>query len=105
MREISKREGEPFDDAVKRYADEGKSRLVVAGLLGCDYSWFLATLRRRGTFDVFMPQQVRAGNVHPTPRWPKGRPRFGNRRPIEHEGFVWYPGEPTHSYLFSKGVR
>lgn len=100
IREISKEQGEPFDDVVKRFAEAGKSRLVVAGLLGCDYSWFLAVLRRRGLFDIFLPQQLRSGNVHPTKRWPKGMPRLYARRPIEHNGHVWYPGEPTHHYLF-----
>jgi hypothetical protein len=105
MRRISKEQGVPFDEIVRKMATEGKSRLVVAGLLGCDYSWFLAAIRRRRLWGCFLPQQIRKGNVHPTPRWPRGMPRLSFRKPIEHNGHVWQPGEPTHHYLFSKGIR
>ena len=105
IRQISKREGKPFDELVKQHAKEGKSRLVTAGLLGIDYTHFLHVLRQRELFDEFQPQQIRIGNTHPTRRWPKGMPRINLRAPITHNGSTWYPGEPTHHYLYEKGVR
>lgn len=100
---VRKEFGEPFVDVVRGFAEMGYSRRMTANVLNFNLSYFRALCTRFDLHRHFKPQgkmrrDCKGGGVG----WPKGVPKVSLRGPIEHNGRVWFPGEPTHSYLWEK---
>lgn len=104
MLRIRREYGESFCDVVKGYAELGYSRTLTAAVLGINLSYFRQLCSRFDLHRHYKPQgEMRRDCKGGGGGWPKGRPRFTRHKPIERNGFVWRPGEPTYHYLRSLG--
>lgn len=94
--------------ACQWYGQELKmSKNATAAEFGIPIATFHRWLTRFDLHGFFLPRKKQRGQS-----WGKGTPRPGSgrrdeirlssRKPIEHNGVLWYPGEPTHSYLFEQ---
>jgi hypothetical protein len=104
MARIRKEYGEPFKDVVIGYAEMGYSKRATAKNLQISSLTLYKYLDRFNLHGHFKPQdqqrqECRRGNRGKN----AGALRLDLRRPIEHtDGLTYYPGEPTHHYLFVK---
>ena len=96
-------------EAIRIHAEQGCSRTLTAKTLGIARQTLQRICERFDLDKHFKPQgemmeSCRTGNASEN-GWPKGTKKPGLRKPIEHNGFVWMPSEPTHAYLYSQGIR
>ena len=104
LRKISKEFGEPFIEVVKGFAAQGCSRTLVAGTLGMTRQTLQRYCERFDLDQYFLEQIDMRRECRPSggKGWTKGEPRFSLRKPIEHNGFIWHPGEPTYFFLYAQ---
>lgn len=98
IQQVRKEYGESFKEVVIGFAEQGNSKRLTAATLGINSSYFLKLLDRFELHGHFRPK----GEQRPECQggWPKGKPNIAaRRRPIEHNGMLWYPCEPTYKYL------
>lgn len=98
LMQVRKEYGEPFVEVVRGFARQRNSISLTAETLGFNKSYFYQLLDRFDLRKEFHPvgleqrQECRGGtrqgarSIH---RW---------KRPIEVNGILYYPGEPTYHY-------
>ena len=106
LQRIRHETGMSASKAIKIHAEQGCSRTLTAGTLGVTRQTLQGICERFDLDQYFKPQKDMIESCRPgnnTGRgFPKDQPRIGQRAPIVHRGLIFYPGEPTHAYLFSK---
>jgi len=106
MLQVRREYGESFCDVVRGYAELGYSRRLTAAVLGINVGYFRQLCSRFDLHRHFRPQALMRPDCKGRGRgWPVGVPKLSIRKPIEHGGSLWFPGEPTYHYLRSRGVR
>lgn len=97
-----------FRSACQWYGTELRmSKNATAQELGIPVATFYRLLTRFGCHGHFFPVEKQRGQSRGKGSVKEGsgdrRPaRLERRKPIEHNGIVWYPGETFHHFLFEQ---
>lgn len=83
------------------------SKTATAAELGVPIATFCSWLTRFSLHSLFLPVEKQRGQSRGKGSLKPGSGnrdeiRLSRRKPIEHNGVVWYPGETFHHFLFEQ---